>query len=221
MDDAQERGLSRRELLRRAGVAGVASAGSAALFAGSAPAAPQSAQVLRAIEALTTHEFETLSAFSARLFPSDSSGPGANEAHAANYIDRALNSHYSYQKDTYTANLAALDAYSTATAGAAFSALPAARQDAILTALDTNVAPRSFGFTPDAATFFNLVLSHTQEGMFSDPYYGGNANFAGWDLLGFPGVQLAYSAADQRIDVKIDKPHRSTYGYSAFNGRKQ
>jgi hypothetical protein len=32
--------------------------------------------------------------------------------------------------------------------------------------------------------------------MFSDPAYGGNRNFAGWQLVGFPGAQLFYTQAD-------------------------
>ena len=27
------------------------------------------------------------------------------------------------------------------------------------------------------------------QGTFGDPYYGGNANFVGWDLIGYPGVR--------------------------------
>ena len=30
------------------------------------------------------------------------------------------------------------------------------------------------------------------------PYYGGNANFVGWDLLGYPGVRTMVTAADQK-----------------------
>ena len=49
---------------------------------------------------------------------------------------------------------------------------------------------------PDAAAFFNIVLSHTIQGTFCDPFYGGNANFAGWDLIGYPGVRLAVTAGE-------------------------
>ena len=36
------------------------------------------------------------------------------------------------------------------------------------------------------------------KGMFGDPYYGGNVNFVGWDLIGYPGVRTNVSAADQK-----------------------
>ena len=43
------------------------------------------------------------------------------------------------------------------------------------------------GFTwPTAQEFFNIVRTHTMEGMFADPLYGGNKDFAGWRLVVFP-----------------------------------
>jgi gluconate 2-dehydrogenase gamma chain len=34
------------------------------------------------------------------------------------------------------------------------------------------------------------------EGMFADPVYGGNKDFAGWRLVGFPGAQMQFTAED-------------------------
>jgi gluconate 2-dehydrogenase gamma chain len=34
--------------------------------------------------------------------------------------------------------------------------------------------------------------------MFADPIYGGNKDFAGWRLIGFPGAQPAFSLEDMR-----------------------
>ena len=42
------------------------------------------------------------------------------------------------------------------------------------------------------------------QGTFGDPYYGGNANFVGWDLIGYPGVRLAVTADEQRLDASPD-----------------
>ena len=39
-----------------------------------------------------------------------------------------------------------------------------------------------------------MVLEDTYEGMFSDPLYGGNRDYAGWKLVGYPGAQRAYTA---------------------------
>jgi hypothetical protein len=53
--------------------------------------------------------------------------------------------------------------------------------------------------------------------MFGDPYYGGNANFAGWDLIGYPGVRTNVTADDQRLGAKVAPNHRSAYDYDMFN----
>ncbi len=34
--------------------------------------------------------------------------------------------------------------------------------------------------------------------MFADPIYGGNKDFAGWRLVGFPGAQVEFTAADMQ-----------------------
>ena len=73
---------------------------------------------------------------------------------------------------------------------------------------------------PAAALFFNVVLSHTIQGTFCDPFYGGNANFVGWDLLGYPGIRLTASANDQRMDVSPAPTHMSAYDFSMFARKK-
>ena len=74
------------------------------------------------------------------------------------------------------------------------------------------------GFTGSSAQFFALVLNHTHQGTFGDPYYGGNANFIGWDLLGYPGIRTMVTAADQQQLEKHElKPNRkSAYDYQNF-----
>jgi hypothetical protein len=86
-------------------------------------------------------------------------------------------------------------------------------QDAVLTDVENGTAT---GFTPNSAAFFNLVRDHTLQGMFGDPYYGGNANFVGWDLLGYPGVRTVVSPDQQRIGVAIVPNHKSAYDYEMF-----
>jgi hypothetical protein len=72
------------------------------------------------------------------------------------------------------------------------------------------------GFTGSSAVFFAMVRSHTLQGTFGDPYYGGNANFVGWDLIGYPGVRTNVSADDQRLGVTLAPNHRSAYDYEMF-----
>jgi gluconate 2-dehydrogenase gamma chain len=132
-----------------------------------------------------------VAAFVERLMPGAPGMPGAREAGVLNYIDLALAGAYADQQDFYRAGLAALDAYCRATHKAAFARLDAVRQDEVIKALEDNKAA---GFTwPSAGAFFNTLRTHTIEGMFSDPIYGGNKDFAGWRLVGFPGAQPLFS----------------------------
>src|SRR5690242_18877930 len=53
------------------------------------------------------------------------------------------------------------------------------------------------GQVPNLKAFFDRIHRLTLEGMFGDPCYGGNRNFAGWDLIRYPGSKLASSPQDQ------------------------
>lgn len=219
----KHRRISRRDLLKKVAVAGVAAAVPAQMLgrartAGAAEAFVQTtpvAAVREPLETLTAGESDILDAIVSRLIPTDENGPGAGEARAAHYIDRALTGALASSREAYRAGLAAVDAYAQATKGARFAQLSAADQDAVLTDMEKNVAT---GFAPSAAAFFNLVRSHTIQGTFCDPYYGGNGNFIGWDLIGYPGVRAAVSADEQQrlSDGTLTANHRSAYDYEAF-----
>lgn len=71
------------------------------------------------------------------------------------------------------------------------------------------------GTLPDfenAAQVFNRLHRLVLEGMFSDPYYGGNQHYAGWDLLGYPGIVLGSSAQMQQMGGRLPALHTSAYG---------
>jgi gluconate 2-dehydrogenase gamma chain len=142
----------------------------------------------------TEEEALTIAAATARIFPSDESGPGADEAGVVLYIDRQLASAYGRDyyryiqppfepgvpeqgwqgketpRELYRAGLAALGR---------FHLLRADEQDDRLKQIE---------HTP----FFSLLRTHTIEGMFSDPMHGGNRDLIGWQLLGFPGPRMNY-----------------------------
>jgi hypothetical protein len=65
---------------------------------------------------------------------------------------------------------------------------------------------------PVAKQFFARVRRLTLEGMFSDPWYGGNRNFAGWDLIRYPGPRLAVAPDDQKMSAPPKPYRRSAYG---------
>jgi len=221
---AEQRGgsdFSRRDLLKRAGMLGAAAAvqvgglapAGAAEPARKATQARAAMPVRESLETLTAAESDTLEAIVARLIPTDENGPGAAEARAAHYIDRALTGPLAPSRAAYSAGLAAVDAYARASKGAPFAKLSAKDQDTILSNMEKNTAT---GFTPNSAAFFNLLRTHTIEGTFCDPYYGGNANFIGWDLIGYPGVRLAVGPDQQRMGAKQKPTHWSAYDYDMF-----
>ena len=199
--------LTRRELLKRAGLAGAVAAIVPA--GGQAPAAP--AIPREPLEALTAVEADILEAVCARLIPSDANGPGAAEARAAHYIDRALAGFLAPNRQAYAAGLAAIDRHAVKSHGASFAKLPAADQDAVLSDIEAGKAEG----LPSA--FFALVRTHTIQGTFCDPFYGGNANFVGWDLLGYPGVKTIVTADEQRIGITLKPNHKSAYDYAMFH----
>jgi gluconate 2-dehydrogenase gamma chain len=216
--------ISRRDLLKRtvalAAAAPVAraferSAESLALPEASVARTFQASGPSGALESLSAHEMDVLEAIVSRLIPSDANGPGALEAGAARYIDRALAGVLSPSRDAYRSGLAALDRYAQSSRGQLFAALTPTDQDSVLIDVETGAAT---GFTGSSAAFFGMVLNHTHQGTFGDPYYGGNKDFVGWDLLGYPGVRTMVSSTDQKaLEAHQLKPnHKSAYQYDAF-----
>jgi gluconate 2-dehydrogenase gamma chain len=146
-----------------------------------------------------------------RLIPSDELGPGAGEAGVPAYLARSLAGHLSGERSAFSEGLAAIEAAALAWHNTAFVHLSPAQQDEFLTAMEKNEVS---GFRPDSRTFFNRIRQLTLEGMFGDPWYGGNKGFAGWDLIRYPGPRLAVSAEDQRLREPV-RPLRT----SARGGR--
>jgi gluconate 2-dehydrogenase gamma chain len=136
----------------------------------------------------------TVAAFAERLMPTAPGKPGAHDANVLNYIDLALSGAYAELQEFYRRGVAQLDAYCRKTYNEPFARLDSGRQDQVITALEQGKAA---GFTwPTAQAFFETVRTHTIEGLFADPAYGGNKDFAGWRLVGFPGGQAVYTPAD-------------------------
>ena len=168
------------------------------------------------LEHLTAAEGDILDAIVARLIPTDANGPGATEARAARYIDRALGGALASSRQAYASGLAALDRYARSSRGAPFAQLSPTDQDSVLIDVETGAAT---GFTGSSAAFFNLVRGHTWQGTFGDPYYGGNANFVGWDLIGYPGIRTTVTVEDQRRLERneLKSNHKSAYETDMFN----
>ena len=137
---------------------------------------------------------ETVAAFTERLMPGAPGKAGAHDAGVLNYIDLALAGAYSDLQDFYRRGLAQLDAYCKKTYNQPFVRLDAARQDDVIRAMEEGKATE---FTwPTAQEFFNTLRTHTMEGMFADPIYGGNKDYSGWKLVEFPGAQPIFTRTD-------------------------
>ena len=136
----------------------------------------------------------TVAAFAERIFPGAPGMPGARDADVLNYIDLALAGAYSDLQEFYRHGLNQLDAHCRAAYRQPFARLDAKQQDETVAALE---AGRVAEFTwPTARAFFNTLRTHTIEGMFADPVYGGNKDFAGWKLIGFPGAQPFFNKTE-------------------------
>ena len=205
--------LSRRELLKQVGIVGVAAI-PFPIFPRTEVRSQAMAPATEPAAVLNATESETLKAIVARIIPTDGNGPGALEARADRYIDRALGGALASSRPLYAAGLAEVDAYAQFFKGASFAKLSSSDQDTILADMQDN---RATGFTRQPSQFFDLLRTYTIQGTFADPFYGGNANFIGWDLIGYPGARIMVTADEQRIDMKPKPSHKSAYDYGMFS----
>jgi gluconate 2-dehydrogenase gamma chain len=220
-DGPEREGFSRSGLLKRAAVIGVTATLPAV---GTAQYGVADAATVTATRqaALTPAQTSVLEAFVNRLIPADANGPSGTDAGVAAYITHSLNGGLAggiaATAPLYAAGLTAVDAWAQSAYGGVFTALTPDKQDAVIGDIQSGKAT---GFIPNAATFFAIVHEHSLEGMFGDPVYGGNKNFAGWNLVGYPGVQMPVPPAQQKLDVAVKAAHRSAYSFPGFAASKR
>ena len=154
----------------------------------------------------TQQQRRTLEAFLDRLCPADELGPGAVEMGAQNYIEVQLGDYLAPEKQAFLDGLTAVDAYARESQGSSLADLPADKREQVLTDIDSGKT------SPNTRAFFVRARRLMLEGMFGDPHYGGNKNFAGWDLIQYPGPRLATSPDMQKMGVPIAPYHRSAWG---------
>jgi gluconate 2-dehydrogenase gamma chain len=173
-------------------------------------------------------EMDFIRAATARLIPGDALGPGADQAGVPSFIDLQLAGPYGraerwymqgpwprgtdsqgYQlrytpAQIYRRAIAGVERHCRATYHQPFAKLQSDRQDEVLHALEDGKV--DLGELPSKA-FFDLLWQNTQEGFLADPVYGGNRDFAGWKLIGFPGPRYNYV----REIGEHGKPYRQPY----------
>ncbi len=201
----QARSVSRRDML----------AGTAATIACAfVPASSlRFAQSPASIKVLTAAERQSLEAVVSRIIPAGPDGPGALESGCASYIESALGDAYRSLREMYSAGLAALDSYAMSNGRKSFVASTSTEQDKFLSDFEHNTR---IGDYHDGAAFFEMVRRHSLEGMFGDPSYGGNADFAGWELIGYPGPRMYVGPQMQAMDAKI--PHSKVSAKQLVHG---
>ena len=182
--------LSRREFFRLAAAGGTAWTIPGALAFAQAPIGQEDVPPER--EALNDAEWRTLEAVAARILPSDG-GPGALEAGAAWFVDRALAHEDAAQRRLYAAGLLGVEKLARERFGRAFVEIADGERDECLRQIESGEVPEwPAGGSP--AAFFAAVRRHVILGFLADPKYGGNANFAGWRAAGHPGPRHHYGA---------------------------
>ena len=107
----------------------------------------------------------------------------------------------------YVEGILDLDARAKAQFSAAFVALTPEQQDAVLRAVEADGTGKPTTLTPSDALagpvsaepalqqtstevdldFLPLLITHTRQGFYADPIYGGNKGQIGWKVIGFPG----------------------------------
>jgi gluconate 2-dehydrogenase gamma chain len=186
---------------------------SATLAAAPTPASPASAEPATLLT-LTATEAAFVTAAVDTLIPADELSPAGSDCGIVIFIDRQLASDWGggakmyrsgpfhkgkpeqgYQlaltpRQFFQAGIAEANAWSHETYSKEFDRLSQPERIAVLKAMEEGKA--AFGGI-GSRMFFNLLLSMTMEGFFSDPAHGGNRNCVSWKMLGFPGLPATYA----------------------------
>lgn len=162
-------------------------------------------------------EARTVEALAERLIPADELGPGAAEAGAVTYIDRALAGFSRDLQPVYKLGLRELDRWCRERHGGSFTQLDDVHRDEVLVRwLGPPERPADDGSRADLRSpgelagsgespgssrisrLLAVVREHAVEGFFCDPAYGGNRDAIGWRLVNFPGARWGYTAEQMR-----------------------
>jgi Gluconate 2-dehydrogenase subunit 3 len=151
-----------------AGNMGAAHAGAAHGGTGTDAAPPW-----RGYEFLSATEAQDTDAIAAQIVPGGPT-PGAREAHAVYFIDRALATFFAAWAGDFRAGL-----------GDFQSKFHAAHPAEDSFAKSSDATQLAYLETVDRTPFFETVRTLTLLGMVSAPKYGGNVDGAGWKMMGF------------------------------------
>jgi len=134
------------------------------------------------VKPLTNLQQQTLRAIVDCLIPPDDY-PGAYEAGVCDYLERLYQTDLASQLEFCAAGLDSIDTESRFRFAAAFQDLNSDQQSSILQAIETGNVFTPWPISP--TQFFNLLVTTTAEGYYSDPQQGGNRGSISWEMTGF------------------------------------
>jgi gluconate 2-dehydrogenase gamma chain len=135
--------------------------------------AQQHAHAAAAFEYLDPHTAREIEAVAAQIIPS-TDGPGAREAGVIYFIDRALASFATDDRETYRSGIAYVQDERK-------KLFPESSSIASLSDPQQMSLVRSI----EKSKFFDLLQTHTVLGFLGSPSYGGNREGIGWKQIGF------------------------------------
>jgi gluconate 2-dehydrogenase gamma chain len=153
---------------------------------------------------LNEDEWRTVEAITSRIIPSDDD-PGAVEANCVNFIDKALAHEDAAMRSLYAHGIAGVDAVARHRFEKSFAELGPDGRDEILATLRAG-GPEGWPRAVDSREFFEVIRLHTIYGFLSDPSHGGNRDYVGWQVAGYPGPRHregGYSRAQMLGEDKI------------------
>lgn len=202
-----------KSLLRRRLLATVASSPVVGVIASCKKSAAESPARRQPALYFSDAERNFVEAACARLIPEGDDGTGAVSAQVPFFIDRQLAGPYGQDQtryrespwsagsdeqgyqlsyspaELYRVAIKDIDAHCQKEFSKKFAELSDEQQDELLHKLeDGDVELESV----PSNVFFDHLWQNTMEGFLSDPMYGGNRNFIGWKLIGFPGPRYNY-----------------------------
>lgn len=162
---------------------------------------------------LTQKEYDFIVAACGRLIPDGEDGLGAVAARVPFFIDRQLAGPYGKDEQRYSEGpwseghdeqgyqlryspaelyrlaIADINAYCEKKHQHPFADLGTDEQDSLLHQMEKGDMELEH-LASDI--FFKHLWQNTKEGFLADPMYGGNRDFAGWRLIGYPGPRYNY-----------------------------
>ena len=212
--------IARRNFLVGAGTAVAAGLTPAASADAQQAAPPAAAQPAKANEpdghlTLTPTEIAFFTAAADTIIPADNLSPSGSDCGVVTFIDRQLAGAWGSgaqnvppgavpqgharrratslpltPREFFAAGVVATNEWSRKTYGKDFDRLAPKEREAALKELESGKAALA---DFNGKQFFEALLKITMEGFFADPIYGGNANKAGWRMVGYPGLPAVYS----------------------------